>query len=51
MERHRQHLAVKIENAMPQLLGVCKKSFLDKFDQPKKDPNVGLYLLGKNKYF
>ena len=51
LARKKQHLAIKIQNALPCLFSVCKKNFLDRFEHPKMDPNVGLYLLGKRKYF
>ena len=51
-ERLAQPLWVKIENTIPYFLANCTtKSFKDKFEHPKKDEAVGLYLIGKKKYF
>lgn len=45
-------LHVKIESTIPALLQHCtNKAFREKFAAPKKDPKVGLFLLGPKKYF
>jgi len=45
-------LHIKIENAIPYFLSYATpKAFQDKFERPKKDEKVGLYLLPNKKYF
>jgi hypothetical protein len=45
-ERRQIPLHIKIENAIPYVLKNCtNKSFMEKFEMPKKDPNIGLYVI------
>jgi hypothetical protein len=51
-ERRQIPLHIKIENAIPYFMRNCtNKAFLEKFDMPKKDPIVGLYILPNKKFF
>eukprot|EP00347_Sterkiella_histriomuscorum_P017331 403349792 len=52
-ERQSLPLHIKIENAIQYLLKNCcsAKGFLDKFEMPKKHPQVGLYILPNKKFF
>lgn len=51
-ERRALPLHVKIENTIPYLLQNCtNKSFLERFEHPKKHPVVGLYVLSNKKFF
>jgi hypothetical protein len=45
-------LHIKIESTIPFLLQRCtNKAFKEKYQHPKKDPKVALFLLGPKKYF
>lgn len=52
-DRQSLPLHIKIEGAIQYLLKNCcsQKGFLDKFEMPKKHPQVGLYILPNKKYF
>ena len=51
-ERQQMPLHVKIENTIPYLLQNCtNKAFLDKFELPKKNPVIGLFVLPNKKFF
>jgi hypothetical protein len=45
-------LHVKIESTIPYLLHNCtNKSFMERFEHPKKHPVVGLFILSNKKFF
>ena len=51
-ERKQMPLHLKIENAIPYFVKNCtNKAFMERFDVPKKDPIVGLYILPTKKFF
>lgn len=51
-ERASLPLHVKIENTIPYLLQNCtSKSFMERFEHPKKHPVVGLFILPNKKFF
>jgi hypothetical protein len=51
-ERKLLPLHVKIENSIPFLMQNCtNKAFQEKFEHPKKDPKVGLFILPNKKFF
>jgi len=51
-ERRELPLHIKIENAIPLFMKNCtNKAFSEKFEYPKKDPIVGLYILPNKKFY
>lgn len=51
-ERRSLPLHIKIENAIPYFLSYCtNKAFMEKFEMPKKDRIIGLYILPNKKFF
>lgn len=51
-ERRSLPLHIKIENALPYFINYCtNKAFSEKFEMPKKDPIIGLYILPNKKFF